>query len=283
MAPQREDLREFLRTRRARLSPEAVGLDPGDRRRRVPGLRREELAQLAGVSVDYYVRLEQGRGTSVSESVLDAIARALQLDEDERAHLLDLARPAARARRRPAPRPQRVRPGVRILLDTLQQPAFVLGRRMDVLATNRLSRALLCDFDALPPGERNHARWVFLDPATRELFPDWEDVARDSVAELRMDAGRYPDDPELSSLIGELSVKSPEFRTWWASHDVLRRTHGAKRYHHPVVGEMTIAYEALPLPDAPEQTLYLLTPEPGSPSAAALDLLASWSAEAPVG
>jgi transcriptional regulator with XRE-family HTH domain len=276
----KDELREFLRTRRARLRPEDVGLEAGDGHRRVPGLRREELARLAGVSVDYYVRLEQGRNASVSASVLEAIARALQLDEDERAHLFDLARPTRRARRRVAPRVQRVRPGIRLLLDNLPVPAFVTGRRLDVLATNALARALLCDFDALPPGERNHARWIFLDPATRELYDDWEAVARDNVAVLRMEAGRHPDDPELSALIGELTVKSPEFAEWWPRHDVLRRSHGTKRYHHPVVGDLTVSYEALPVPDDPEQTLFVYSVEPGSASADALALLGSWTATA---
>lgn len=272
----KEDLREFLRSRRARIAPEAVGLPVGHGHRRVPGLRREELAMLAGVSVDYYVRLEQGRNTSVSASVLDAIARALQLDDHERTHLFDLAKPKAGARR-PAPPPQRVRPGIRVLLENFVTPAFVLGRRLDVLATNRMARALLCDFDALPARERNHARWVFLDPAARELYVDWDAVARDNVAVLRMDAGRHPDDPQLSELIGELTMKSPQFAGWWADHDVLRQTHGSKRYHHPVVGDLTVTYEALPLPDDPEQTLFVYSVEPGSPSAEALALLGSWS------
>ncbi len=280
MTTAKHELREFLRLRRARLTPETVGLDPGDGHRRVPGLRREELARLAGVSVDYYVRLEQGRNASVSASVLDAIARALQLDEHERAHLFDLAKPATAAARRRSPRPQRVRPGVRLLLDTLPTPAFVLGRRLDVLATNRLARALLCDFDALPPAERNHARWIFLDPATRELYVDWETIARENVAMLRLDAGRNPDDQELSALIGELTIKSPEFAGWWARHEVMRRSHGSKRYHHPVVGPLTISYEALPIPDDPDQTLFVYSAEPGTPSAEALALLGSWSLEA---
>lgn len=280
MTTAKHELREFLRLRRARLTPEAVGLDPGDGHRRVPGLRREELARLAGVSVDYYVRLEQGRNASVSAAVLDAIARALQLDEHERAHLFDLAKPAPAAARRRSPRPQRVRPGVRLLLDTLPTPAFVLGRRLDVLATNGMARALLCDFDALPPAERNHARWIFLDPATRELYVDWETIARENVAMLRLDAGRNPDDQELSALIGELTIKSPEFAGWWSRHEVMRRSHGSKRYHHPVVGPLTISYEALPIPDDPDQTLFVYSAEPGTPSAEALALLGSWSLEA---
>jgi len=273
----KEELRDFLRLRRARLSPADVGLDADRGPRRVPGLRREGLAQLAGLSVDYYTRLEQGRDINVSEDVLRAVANALQLREDERVHLLDLARPT-RARRRPtAGAPQRVRAGVRTLLDALPTPAFVLGRRLDVLATNRMTRALLCDFDTLPRRDRNHARWVFLDPVARERYLDWEAVARENVATLRMHAGRYPDDVELSALVGELTVKSPDFASWWADHEVLRRSHGTKRYHHPTVGELTIAYEALPLPDDIDQILFIYTAEPGSPSAQALHLLASWT------
>jgi transcriptional regulator with XRE-family HTH domain len=277
----REELRAFLRSRRARVAPADVGLDPGPGPRRVPGLRREELARLAGVSVDYYTRLEQGRDLNVSADVLGAVAAALGLREDERAHLFDLARPTGARRRAGVAPPQRVRPGVRTLLDTVPTPAFVLGRRLDVLATNRMARALLCDFDALPRRERNHARWVFLDPVARERYLDWAAVARDNVATLRMHAGRYPDDPELAALVGELSVRSPEFAAWWADHDVLQRGHGTKRYHHPTVGELVVAYEALPIADAADQTLFVYTAEPGSASERALALLASWTLEAP--
>lgn len=275
----KEELREFLRSRRARLEPAEVGLAAGVGPRRVAGLRREELAQLAGVSVDYYVRLEQGRDINVSEDVLGAVAHALQLSDDERAHLFDLARPTRTRRRTKTARPQRVRPGIRVLIDAMATPAFVVGRRTDLLATNRMTRALLCDFDARPPRERNHARSVFLDPAARELYLDWETVARDNVATLRMDAGRHPDDPALSELIGELSVKSPEFAAWWADHEVLRRGHGTKRYRHPIVGELTVAYEALPVPDDPDQTLFVYTVEPGSASERAMHLLAEWTLE----
>ncbi len=280
MDGKRTELSEFLRTRRARVQPEDVGIDAeAAGPRRVPGLRREELAQLAAVSVDYYVRLEQGRRVNASDQVLDAIAHALGLDETERAHLIDLARPAP-PRSSPAILKQRVRPGTRLLLDGLVGPGFVLGPRLEILATNHMARALLCDFDSRPLRDRNHARWVFLDSATRSLYADWDRVARDNVAVLRLAAGRYPDDPELAALIGELTVKSPEFARWWAAHDVLRRSHGTKRFRHPVVGELTISYEALTLPDDPEQTLFIYSTEPGSPSRHALDLLANWTLEA---
>lgn len=243
----------------------------------MPGLRREELAQLAGVSVDYYVRLEQGRDLNVSQGVLEAIARALQLTDDEHAHLLDLGQPSSRRRRPALSRPQRVRPGIRTLVDALATPAFVLGCRLDFLATNAMARALLFDVEAAPLRQRNHARWVFLDPAARERYLDWESIARDNVASLRMDAGRHPDDRELAALVGELAVGSPAFATWWADHEVLRSRHGTKRYWHPVVGELTVAYEALPLPDDPDQTLFIYTVEPGSESRRAMSLLASWT------
>lgn len=270
----REELRDFLRSRRARLTPADVGLGADARPRRVPGLRREELAQLAGVSVDYYTRLEQGRDLNVSQDVLQAVARALRLREDERAHLLDLARPTA-VRRGAAPVTQRVRPGVRVLLDVLPTPAFVLGRRLDVLGTNTMARALLCDFDARPRRDRNHARWVFLDPVARDRYLDWEQVARENVATLRMHAGRHPDDLELVALVDELTRASPDFAAWWADHEVLRRSHGTKRYHHPAVGELTVSYEALPLPDDPDQVLFIYSAESGSPSERALQRLAA--------
>lgn len=273
----REDLRAFLRSRRERVTPAQAGLLPEPGPRRVPGLRREELARLAGVSVDYYTRLEQGRDINVSEDVLDAIARALQLADHERAHLFELARPA-RGRRRPRPSAiTQVRPAVRVLLETMQTPAFVVGRRLEMLAANRLALALLNDFDDVPLSERNHARWVFLDPVSRERYVDWESIARDNVATLRMHAGRYPDDPKLAALIGELTVKSPAFAAFWADHEVGRPSHGTKRYRHPDVGELEVAFEVLAFPDDTDQVLYVYTAEPGSPSEQALKLLASWT------
>lgn len=270
------DLREFLRSRRAKLTPEDAGLAPHPGARRVPGLRREEVAQLAGVSVDYYVRLERGRNLNVSESVLDAIARALRLNDLERAHLFTLAKPT-RSRPRALP-PQRVRPGLRLLLDSLTEvPALVLGRRMDVLASNRLARAVYTDFEALPARSRNMARLIFLDEQVRALYVDWEGAARGIVSSLHLYAGSHPHDPALSELVGELSVHDQDFRRWWADHDVYERTHGVKHYHHPLVGELVLGYEAFRPADDPEQTLGVSTVEPGSPSQERLKLLASWT------
>ncbi|WP_329537218.1 helix-turn-helix transcriptional regulator (plasmid) [Streptomyces sp. NBC_01450] len=273
------EIREFLRTRRARVTPERAGLAPQPGARRVPGLRREEVAQLAGVSVDYYVRLERGRVQGVSHAVLEAVARALQLDDTERAHLFDLARPTeTRVRRRRPLSPQRVRPVLYRALDSLGAPAIVLGRRMDVLAANGLGYALFTDFQARPHRERNFARYVFLDEAARALYADyWETAAGDCVATLHLYAGRHPDDPQLAELIGELSVQSDVFRRMWADHDVLAHTTGTKRLHHPLVGDLTLDYVVLAVEGDPDQNLTILTPEPASPSAEALAILASWT------
>ena len=272
------ELGHFLKSRRARVRPEDVGVQPFGRRR-VPGLRREELAQLAGVSFDYYVRLEQGRAGHPSEAVLDAIARALRLDDAERAHLFDLSRPVARRR---AARPERVRPQLRSLLDSLHDvPAMVIGRRMDVLAWNRLAAALLGDWGALPREQRNSARQFFLDDGARALYVDWDENARATVAWLRMAAGRHPDDAGLAELIGELSMKSEEFRRLWPRHDVREKTHGTKRLRHPIVGPLTLSYETLILPGDRDQALFLYTAEPGSESETALRLLGSAAAADP--
>ncbi|GGY91352.1 helix-turn-helix domain-containing protein [Streptomyces poonensis] len=276
----RAELSEFLRTRRARLKPEDVGLPDYGRHRRVPGLRREELAQLAGVSVAYYTRLEQGNGRNVSAEVLGSIARALRLTDAEHAHLVHLAKPKAHKKKMSA-RTQQVRGALRQLLDGMEGiPAYVVGRRSDVLAWNRMAAALFGDWAELPPQERNWARMVFLLPEYRELFVTWDSKAADVVAHLRMDAGCHPDDPRLSALVGELSVKSAEFRRLWATHDVKEKSHGVKRLHHPLVGELTLSFETFRLPDDTEQSLVTYHAEPGSPSAEALRLLASWGTDA---
>ncbi|MBD0843158.1 helix-turn-helix domain-containing protein [Streptomyces sp. TRM68416] len=276
----RAELSEFLRTRRARLKPEDVGLPDFGRHRRVPGLRREELAQLAGVSVAYYTRLEQGNGRNVSAEVLDSIARALRLSNAEHAHLTHLAKPKQH-KKKPAGRTQQVRGGLRQLLDSIDTvPAYVVGRRTDILAWNRMAAALFGDWGELPAPERNWAHLVFLNPRYRELFVEWDRKASDIVSYLRMDAGCHPDDPRLSALVGELSVKSEEFRRLWATHDVKEKGHGIKRLQHPLVGELTLSFETFRLADDGEQSLVTYHAEPGSPSAQALRLLASWGTDA---
>ncbi|MDG5803349.1 helix-turn-helix transcriptional regulator [Streptomyces ossamyceticus] len=276
----RAELSEFLRTRRARLKPEDVGLPEFGRHRRVPGLRREELAQLAGVSVAYYTRLEQGNGRNVSAEVLDAIARALRLSDAEHNHLTHLAKPKAH-KKKPSARPQQVRGALRQLIDSLDGvPAYITGRRSDILVWNRMAAAVFGDWSELPAQERNWARMVFLRPEYRDLYIDWDQKAADVVSYLRMDAGCHPDDPRLSALVGELSVKSEEFRRLWATHDVKEKSHGVKRMRHPLVGDLTLSFESFPLPDDHEQTLITYHAEPGSPSAEALRLLASWGTDA---
>ncbi|MFI1562686.1 helix-turn-helix domain-containing protein [Streptomyces sp. NPDC020490] len=277
----RAELSEFLRTRRARLKPEDVGLPDFGRHRRVPGLRREELAQLAGVSVAYYTRLEQGNGRNVSAEVLDSIARALRLNDAEHAHLVHLAKPKQH-KKKPAGRTQQVRGALRQLLDTMDTvPAYVTGRRSDILAWNRMAAAVFGDWAELPAQERNWARLVFLRPDYRDLFEQWEQKASDVVSFLRMEAGCCPDDPRLSSLVGELSVKSEEFRRLWAMHDVKEKGYGVKNLRHPLVGDLTLSYESFRLADDAEQVLVTYHAEPGSPSAEALRLLGSWAADAP--
>ncbi|WP_329256377.1 helix-turn-helix transcriptional regulator [Streptomyces sp. NBC_01478] len=276
----RAELSEFLRTRRARLKPEDVGLPDFGRHRRVPGLRREELAQLAGVSVAYYTRLEQGNGRNVSAEVLDAIARALRLTDAESSHLTHLAKPKQHKKKTSAPT-QHVRVALRHLLDSIETiPAYVCGRRTDILVWNRMAAAVFGDWSELPPQERNWARLVFLRPEYRDLFVEWEQKATDIVSMLRMDAGFCPDDPRLSALVGELSVKSEEFRRLWATHDVKEKSYGVKRLHHPLVGDLTLHFEGFRLSDGSDQTLVAYHPEPGSPSADALRLLASWGTDA---
>jgi transcriptional regulator with XRE-family HTH domain len=268
------ELGEFLRSRRERLTPEAAGVASYGRRR-VPGLRREELAQLAGISVTYLTRLEQGTSTNASRSVIDALARALALDDAERAHLDDLARPTETVRRR-RPRAATARPGTVRLIEAMDAvPAVVLGRRNEVLAWNSLAHALLaghCDLGAPSrPAERpNLTRMLFLDPHTRDLYADWDEEAARNVATLRLIAGRYPDDRELAELIGELTVKSEAFAALWSKHPVANCVWGTKRLRHPEVGELELAFEALDVPDGSGQRLVTYTAEPGSAASLAL-------------
>jgi transcriptional regulator with XRE-family HTH domain len=281
------EMRDFLVSRRARITPEQAGLPAyGAGNRRVAGLRREEVALLAGVSIDYYVRLERGRAAGASESVLEGIARALQLDEAERAHLFDLARAAApaapRAPRRPVAQQVRgpgIRPSVRRILDSMTTtPAYVRNARADILAANQLGAALFAPVLTGPAQPANNARFLFLDPAAPEFYPDWERQAQDVVAILRTEAGRSPHDKALSSLIGELSTRSDQFRTWWAAHNVRFHRTGVKRLHHPVVGDLTLTFEALDLSADAGLRIAAYSAEPGTPSDDALKLLASWAA-----
>jgi len=316
----RAELADFLKSRRARLKPEDVGLADVGRRRRTPGLRREELASVAGISVDYYTRLEQGRDVRPSLEVLTALGRALRLDDAEQRHLVTLATAQRAGRREPGAAVERVRPSLEVLtalgralrLDDAEQrhlvtlataqragrrepgaavervrpevqrlvdamhgtPAFVLGRRMDVLAWNPLAAALIADFGALAPARRNMMLLLFLDPSSRDLYANWTEIARESIAHLRGATGRHPDDQRLAAIVGELSVKSPEFRQLWSGHDVKEKGFGRKEFDHPMVGRLTLDYEAMALSDGQDKMLVTYTAEPDSPSAAALQLLA---------
>jgi transcriptional regulator with XRE-family HTH domain len=279
MDPRRE-FADFLASRRAKLTPEQAGLPVYGANRRVSGLRREEVALMAGVSVDYYVKLERGNARGVSESVLQSLARALQLDEAEHAHLFDLANTINSASTPPrrGPKPQ-VRPSVQRILDSMATtPAYVRNRRLDVLATNLLGRALTAPVFQDPHRPANLARFMFLDPAAADYYQEWERMACDVVAILRSEAGRDPHDKALQDLIGELSTRSELFRTRWAAHNVRLHRTGVKHLHHPVVGALTLDFEALELPADTGLTIIAYSAEPASPSADNLRLLASWAA-----
>lgn len=281
----RDEVREFLASRRAKVTPETVGL-PSVGTRRVPGLRRGEVAALAGVSVEYYTKLERGDLRGVSDDVLEAIASALRLDEAERSHLFDLARTAnagARARRRPAPRTS-VRPSLRHLVDSISTGAAVLGNpRGDIVVTNTLARAM---YDPLYQAHGEHPsypRFIFFDPAARTFYPDWDEIADSSVASLRTIAGRSPFDRSITDLVGELSTRSEEFRTRWARHDVRLHIEGIKLIHHPAVGHLELEYNVLGLPADEGLGLTVYTAAPGSETDEKLRLLASWWASESTG
>ncbi len=287
----RAEVRDFLTSRRARITPERAGLPLYGTNRRVTGLRREEVALLAGVSTDYYTRLERGNLTGVSESVLEALAAALQLDESERTHLFDLARAAnsGSRQRRSGPK-QHVREGVQRILDTIGAPAYVRSNRLDLLAVNRLGRALLADlYPAEGDADRssvaaatarpNLARYMFLDDRSRDFYVEWASVAKDTVAALRIEAGRNPYDRGLTDLVGELSTRSEEFRTWWASHNVRLHRTSTKQMHHRAVGDLELTGEALALPGDNGLTIITYTVEPHSASEQALNFLASWAVQ----
>jgi transcriptional regulator with XRE-family HTH domain len=277
----KKEFSEFLSSRRARITPEQAGL-PTYGQRRVPGLRREEVAVLAGVSVPYYSRLERGDINGVSEGVLEALARALQLDDAERAHLLDLARAAGPAPSRPRRRPtvqQPVRPDVQWTLDAITNAAAYVGNdRLDILATNLLARALFSELYTAPERPANFARFVFLDPRAESFYPNWTRAASDTVAILRSAAARDPHDRELSDLVGRLATQSDAFRTLWATHDVRFHNTGAKHLRHPAVGEIHLSFNRLDLAADHGLTLFTYAAEPGSRSEEALGLLGSWAA-----
>ncbi|TCO17281.1 helix-turn-helix protein [Kribbella steppae] len=278
----RAEVREFLASRRARITPEQAGLPAYGRNRRVKGLRREEVAMLAGVSIDYYVRMERGNLGGASDAVLEGVARALQLDDAERGHLFDLARasdPAPARKRKPAP--ATVPTSVQLVLDAVgDAPAWIRNARHDMLAANRMARALYAPLLADPRRPANNARFVYLDPASQDFFPDWERAADDIAAMLRSEAGRNPHDKKLIELIGELSTQSEDFRTRWAAHNVRFHRTGLKRLHHPVVGDLEIIFEAMEFPAHPGLTLPVYTAAKDSPTADSLKLLASWAATA---
>jgi transcriptional regulator with XRE-family HTH domain len=276
----RDEIRTFLTTRRARINPEQAGLPRyGKERRRVTGLRRDEVALLAGISSQYYTKLERGNASGVSDSVIEGIARALQLDEAERTHLVDLIRAAGTTR---APRrnpPLRVRPTVQRVLDSMVgTPALVLNARLDIVTANKLGFALFSPIYADPTRPANNARFVFLDPHATDFFRDWDKAANDTVALLRAEAGRNANDRRLSDLIGELSTGSDDFRHRWAAHDVRIHSTGLKLIHHPVVGDLDLPYESFPLSHDLTHSLLTYTAEPGSATQDALTLLASWAA-----
>ncbi|MGW6142458.1 helix-turn-helix transcriptional regulator [Streptomyces sp. NPDC055140] len=280
----RQEVREFLTSRRAKITPEQAGMPSGSRRR-VPGLRRSEVAALADVSVEYYAKLERGNLAGVSPAVLEAVARALQLDDAERAHLLQLAQTAdgsdalTRPRRRRTKDQWRPHRSLQWTLDAITAgPAFVRNGRMDLLAANQLARAFYSDVYDSVPGQRNLARFNFLDPAARRFYPDWDTVADTSVAILRTEAGRNPHDKDLHDLVGELSTLSEEFRTRWGAHNVRHHGTGTKRFHHSAVGELTLSFEGLEMAAEPGLTLTIYTAEPGSASEEGLRLLATWAA-----
>lgn len=275
----RAEIREFLATRRAKLTPDQAGLASGGGKRRVPGLRREEVAVLAGVSTEWYTRLEKGNIRGVSDEVLAAVARALQLDEAERLHLFDLARaakPTAASRRRSQPP---VRPSIERLLASMPStPAFVRNGRLDVLAINPLGQALYAPVFENPARPANLARFAFFDPRAHDFYPDWNEVANSTVALLRSEAGRDPYDRDLIDLVGELATRSDEFRVRWAAHNVLLHRAGTKHFHHPVVGAIDVAFDSMDLLADTGLTLTVYSAEPASPSEDALKLLASWAA-----
>jgi transcriptional regulator with XRE-family HTH domain len=275
--PDQTELAEFLKTRRSELAPSDVGLPEGGAHRRVAGLRREEVAQLAAISTDYYTRLEQGR-ISPSAPVLESLARVLQLTDDQRTYMYELVgRSAASAKSRRRAR-QKIKPFMQRVLDQLTgTPAIVMSPTHDILAWNSLAAALMIDFGEIPERERNFMRLLFTDPRMRSLYPDWEGLARAVISYIRMEAARKPDDPALAELVGDLSIRDPQFRQWWAGTHVALKRRGTRTYDHPVVGEITLDWDALTSDAEPDQQLIIYTAEAGSRSEEALRELATWA------
>ncbi|WP_433952957.1 helix-turn-helix transcriptional regulator [Curtobacterium flaccumfaciens] len=277
----RDEARDFLSSRRARITPEQAGVETFGTRRRVTGLRREEVARLAGVSIDYYTRLERGNLQGVSDSVLDAIGRALQLDAAEQEHLRDLSQHQNETPRRagrvvPV---AAVRPELQYLLDVVTDaPAMIINNRQDIVAANALGFAMHSDLVAAPARPMNFSRFIFLDPQARNFYQDWQRAAHTNVAILRREAGRTPNDKDLAALIGELSMRSDDFRGLWAAHDVRRHYAGVKSFRHSVVGPLELHFQTLELAEDPGLSLTIYPATPGSPTADALRVLASWAA-----
>jgi transcriptional regulator with XRE-family HTH domain len=272
---EQNELGAFLRARRSELGPSDVDLPEGGRQRRVAGLRREEVAQLAAISTDYYTRLEQGR-IGPSAPVLASLARVLRLDDDQRTYMYELVGTPAKSRRRA---PQKVKPYLQRLLDRIDAPAIVMTPTHDILAWNPLAAALMVDFAEIPERERNFMRLLFTDPRMRSLYPEWEELARSVVSYIRMEAARKPDDPRLAELVGDLSIRDAQFRQWWAGTHVAVKRRGTRTYDHPVVGEITLEWDALTSDAEPDQQIIVYTPESGSRSEQALRELAVWAAE----
>ncbi|MFJ8106030.1 helix-turn-helix domain-containing protein [Streptomyces sp. NPDC096132] len=274
--PHLNELGEFLKARRAELSPGDVGLPDSGHPRRVPGLRREEVALLAAISTDYYTRIEQGR-LQASAPLLTELAQVLRMNEDQRVYLYELAGKSVPPRSTVR---QEVDPQLQRMLDDLATtPAFVIGRRTQVVGWNRLAAALFADFGKMPEEDRVYLRLLITDPAMRRLYVDWAEVTRLAIAQLRMESARYPDDPRLSALVDELSALDPQFRQWWAAHDVALRTMGTKRLRHPLVGELTLDWHTLTCATDTDQHIIVWTAPPHSPSHDALRLLASWATD----
>ncbi len=274
----RNELGEFLRARRAEIDPAAVGLRGGGLRR-VAGLRREEVAALSAISTDYYARLEQGR-MPASPSVLASLGRVLRLDDDQRAYMHELAAKTDPKFPRPHKR-QRIQPQLQRMLDDMAStPAFAIGPRTEIVAWNAMGAALITDFGTIPENQRYYIRMLITDPSMRTFYADWEQVTRLAIAQMRMHNANNPGDESLAELVSELSIRDPQFRQWWAAHDVTVRDTGTKHLRHPVVGDLNLDWNAVTWAANPELQIIVWTAEPHTASHDALRLLASFTADA---